>query len=86
MIKGNVFGSKYVNVPANNISSFDAHLAEGQFLLEQILNKGQSLMYREGTRKSINFQNRRTEFRTKVNLNKEQCIKMLPPHTQCVQF
>jgi hypothetical protein len=31
--------------------------------------------------KTNNFQNRRTEFRTKVNLNKEKCIEEIPPLT-----
>jgi hypothetical protein len=31
--------------------SAEAHLAEGQFLLEQTLNKAKSLMYRTGTRR-----------------------------------
>jgi hypothetical protein len=41
MIKEKGFGSKYVNIPAA-----EAHLAEGQYLLEeQALNKVKSLMY-----------------------------------------
>jgi hypothetical protein len=46
----NVSGSEYVNVPVTLAA--DAHLAEGQFLLEeQTLNKAKSLIYRAGTRK-----------------------------------
>jgi hypothetical protein len=51
MIKENRFGSKYFNIPANNIAA-EAHLAEGQYLLgEQTLNKVKSLMHRAGTRR-----------------------------------
>jgi hypothetical protein len=39
MIKDNSFGSKYIDV-SETILATDAHLAEGQFLLEeQALNK-----------------------------------------------
>jgi hypothetical protein len=31
--------------------------------------------------KTNNFKNRRAEFRAKVNLNKEQCIEVIPPLT-----
>jgi hypothetical protein len=40
-------------------------------LEEQTLNTEKSLIKRAGTRKSNSFQNGRTEFRTKVNLNRE---------------
>jgi hypothetical protein len=51
MTEENVPGSEYVNVPANKKAA-EAHLAEGQFLLEeQTLNKAKSLMYRAGTRR-----------------------------------
>jgi hypothetical protein len=33
-----------------------------------------------------NFRNRRTGFRTEVNLNKKQCTEVMPPHTESVQF
>jgi hypothetical protein len=31
------------------------------------------------TSKTDTLQKKRTEFRTKVNLSKEECIKMIPP-------
>jgi hypothetical protein len=44
MREENVPGSKYLNIPAGNSSS-DAHLAEGQVLLEeQTLNNAKSLI------------------------------------------
>jgi hypothetical protein len=57
----------------------ETHLAEGQFLREeQILNIEKSLSYTEKELEDQGFQNR-TGFRTKVNLNKEQCIKVIRP-------
>jgi hypothetical protein len=45
MIKLNVSGSKYVNVPADTLAA-EAHLAEGPLLLEeQTLDKAKSLIY-----------------------------------------
>jgi hypothetical protein len=45
MIKKNSFGSKYVKVPTTFVA--EAHLAEGQVLLEeQTLNNQKSLIYR----------------------------------------
>jgi hypothetical protein len=45
MFSENVPGSEYINLPA-------AHLAEGQFLVEeQTLNNAKSLIYRAGTRR-----------------------------------
>jgi hypothetical protein len=45
----------------------EAHLAEGQFLLEeQTLNIEKSLIYRTGTPKTNSFQNRRAKFRPTV--------------------
>jgi hypothetical protein len=58
------------------ILAADAHLAEGQFLHEvQTLN--------EPSRKSktSSFQNRRAEFRTKLNSNNESSIDVVPPFT-----
>jgi hypothetical protein len=52
MIKVNLSGSEYVNVPAKTTLAADAHLAEGQFLLEEeTLNNAKSLIYRAGTRR-----------------------------------
>jgi hypothetical protein len=33
-----------------------------------------------------NFQNRRTEFRMKVNLNKKECVEEMPLHMRSVEF
>jgi hypothetical protein len=65
----------------------DAHPAEGQFLLEeQTLNNAKSLIYRAGTRTPTNFQNRRADFETTVNLSKKEGIEAMPPHTKSAQF
>jgi hypothetical protein len=53
-----------------------AHPAEGQYLHEeQTLNKTKSLLQRAGILRQ--FQNRRSEFKTKVNFNKKQCIEAM---------
>jgi hypothetical protein len=69
----NSFGSKHVNVRTSNLAA-ELHIAERQFLLkEKTLNKEISLIYRA---KISSFQKRRTEFRAKVNLNYDECIKV----------
>jgi hypothetical protein len=70
-----------LNMSSSQKATFaaEARLAEGQFLTEeQALNKATSLIYGAMTN---SFQNRRTEFRTKVNLNKEQNVNVIPPLT-----
>jgi hypothetical protein len=47
----------------------ETHLAEGQFL-----NEEQTLNKLSRNSKTKNFQNRKTECGTKVNLNKKECI------------
>jgi hypothetical protein len=71
MVKKNSFGSRYVTSMQTTLAA-EAHLAEGQVLLEEeTLNKAKSLINRAGTlAKTNNFQNKRIEFSTKVNLNK----------------
>jgi hypothetical protein len=76
MIKSNHFGSNYVNVPANNING-ETYLT-GQFLSDdKTCNKSNSVIYRAGTRRSAK-KKKRTEFRSKVNLKKEECIMVIP--------
>jgi hypothetical protein len=70
MIKRNNFGSKYIKVSSNNIRSWSA--SNGQFSLEEQRWKNKSPIYQAGIWKQPFSW--RTEFRTKVNLNKEQCI------------
>jgi hypothetical protein len=49
MITRKSFGSKYVNIPANNIAA-EEHLPEAECLLEgQTVNKEESLISRAGT-------------------------------------
>jgi hypothetical protein len=58
----------------------EEHVAERQILLaQQTLNVEKSLIYRAGNRKP-SFQKRRAAFRTKKNLKKKECIKVIPPH------
>jgi hypothetical protein len=47
----------------------EAHLAEGQFLLEEQILNISAIPTRHS--KTISLQNRRAEFRPKVNLNRE---------------
>jgi hypothetical protein len=64
----------------------DAHLAEGQFLLEeQTLNNAKSLMPSRNS-ETNDFQNGRAEFNTTVDFSKNECIEAVPPHTYSVQF
>jgi hypothetical protein len=59
----------------------EEHLAEENCLLEkQTLNKVKLLIYRAEL-ENQQLQNTRAVFRAKVNLNKEHCIKVIPPIT-----
>jgi hypothetical protein len=59
----------------------DAHVAEERFLLEeQTLNKAVSVIPNRIS-KTNSIQNRRTELRTNINLNKKECIEAMPPRT-----
>jgi hypothetical protein len=52
VIKEKRVGSKYMSISLQTTLAAEAHLAEGQYLLEeQTLNKVKSLMYRAGTRR-----------------------------------
>jgi hypothetical protein len=55
----------------------DAYLAEGQLLYEHTLNEAKSDIL------SRNSETRRTEFRTKVNLNKKECIEDASLYIKC---
>jgi hypothetical protein len=62
----------------------DAHLAEGQFLHEEhTLNNAKSLIPSRNSGIN-NFQNRRADFETKVNLSKKESIEAMPPHMKSV--
>jgi hypothetical protein len=64
----------------------ETHIAEKQVLLEeQILNIEKHVIYLTGTGRPVVFPTGRTTFRTKVNLNKDQCTNMVPPLTSGVQ-
>jgi hypothetical protein len=51
VIKGNVLGSEYVIVPANNISSYCTSSRGTILHEEQTLNNAKSLIYLTGTRR-----------------------------------
>jgi hypothetical protein len=78
MIKRNSFVSKYVNVPTNSISKRSATNRTICTCKEYVEQRKVSDMPSINS-KTNNFQNRRTEFIIKVNLNKEECISMTPP-------
>jgi hypothetical protein len=60
----------------------ETHPTEGQFLSdEKTFNNQISVIYRTGTRRPTAKKKRRTEFRTKVNLKKEERIMALPSLT-----
>jgi hypothetical protein len=54
----------------------EAHLAKGQFLLKCGQKQRKFSDEFRGNSKINSFQERRTEFRTKVNFNKEECFKL----------
>jgi hypothetical protein len=56
-------------------SAAEAHLSEGQFLLQELtLDKPVSDILNRNSKTNV-FQNRKTEFRTKVNLKKKARIE-----------
>jgi hypothetical protein len=55
----------------------EAHEAEGQILLEEQAQQRDVSDIPNSNSKNNSFQKRRTEFKTKINLNEEQCIKVL---------
>lgn len=59
----------------------EAHLPEGQFRFEEQTFNIQKSRYTERELGGSRFQMERTEFITKVNLNREQCNKVIPPLT-----
>jgi hypothetical protein len=78
MIKEKALGSEFVDALGNNISSWWT-LAEEQLLYEkQKLNKVSDTPSRNS--KTNSFQNGRTEFRIKANLNMKEFIEAMPRH------
>jgi hypothetical protein len=85
MTEENIPGSEYINVSADNICSWCTS-AEGQFLHEeQTLNNAMQIFdIPSRNSETNNFQNRRADFQTKVNLSKKESIEAMPPHTKIV--
>jgi hypothetical protein len=50
MFKKQSYCSKYIYTSLQTTLAAEAHLAEGQFLLEERLNTEKSVIFREGTR------------------------------------
>jgi hypothetical protein len=69
MIKENMLGSKYVNIPENNISSWSksSRGTVSAWGAETEQSKVSDVPSRNS--KANNFQNRKAEFRTTVNLS-----------------
>jgi hypothetical protein len=74
MIKDNVLCSEYVNVPGNNISSCCWSSRGTIFTRGADIEQTKVSDVPSRNSKTNNFQNRKTEFRTKLNLNKKECI------------
>jgi hypothetical protein len=85
MIKENDFGSKYV-VSAKNISSWCPSNRGTIYTSGADIEQCKVSDVPSRNSKTNNFQNRRTEFRIKLYLNKKECIKVIPPHMQILQF
>jgi hypothetical protein len=77
MIKGNVL------VPNATTSAQTTLAADADAV--QTLKRTRSLMYRAGTLKIDSFR-KRTEFRTELNLKKEERIEEVPLSKQSLQF
>jgi hypothetical protein len=68
--------SKYIDIPARNISS-----RRKTFTLGADTEQSEVSDVASRNSKTNNSQNRRAEFRAKVKLNKEQHIEVMPAHT-----
>jgi hypothetical protein len=83
MTEESVPGSEYVNVSANNISSWCTSSRGTIFTrgadIEQCKISGIPSRNSEPTISE-------TDFETKVNLSKKEKIEAMPPHTKSVQF
>jgi Leucine-rich repeat (LRR) protein len=84
MTQENIPGSEYVNVSANNISSW--WTSSRGIILPRGADIDQCKISDIPSRNSEtnNFQNRRANFETKVNLSKKEGIEVVPPHTKSV--
>jgi hypothetical protein len=80
MIKKEGFSSKCVNVPENTISRWSASGRETIFIWEADIEQSQVSDIHRRITKTNRFQ-KRTQFRMKVNLKKEQCFQVISPLT-----
>jgi hypothetical protein len=86
MTEENVPGSKYVNVPADKISSWCTSSKETIFTWGADTEQSELSDIPSRNSQNNNFQNRKAEFEPKVNLSKKESIEAMPPHMKCVQF
>jgi hypothetical protein len=63
----------------------EAHLP-GQFTFDEQNFNTENPRYTEQELKGSHFQMERTGFITKVNLNREQCVKVIPPSRKPYKF
>jgi hypothetical protein len=82
MTEENVPGSEYVNVSANNISSCCTSSRGTIFTWGADLEQCKISDIPSRNSETNNFQNRRADFETKVNLSKQDSIEAMPPHTK----
>jgi hypothetical protein len=86
MIKKNVSGCEYFNVPANNISIWCTSCRGTIFTWGADSEQIKLLDIPSRDSKTNNFQTRRPELRAKANVNKKECIEAMPLHVQSVQL
>jgi hypothetical protein len=85
MTEENVPGSEYVNVSANNISSWCTSSRGTIFTWAADSEQCKISVIPSRNSETNSFQNRRADFETKVNFSKKESIEAMPPHTKSVQ-
>jgi hypothetical protein len=74
-------GSKYVNVLADNISSWCTFSRGTIFKWRADIEQSKVSDIPSRNSETNNFQNRRADFETKINLDKKESIEAMPPHS-----
>jgi hypothetical protein len=86
MTEENITESQYVNVPADNISSWCTSSRGEIFTRGSDIEQCKVCDIPSRDSETNNFQNRRAEFETKINLSKKENIEVMPPHEKSLQF
>jgi hypothetical protein len=86
MTEENAPGSQYVNVSANNISSWCTSSRGTIFTRGADTEQCKISDVPSRNSETNNFQNRRADFETKVNLSKKEGIEAMPPHMKSAQL